>query len=378
MKRPSISLTRPTLTSLPALVGLVTLISLAALVGLPTLAWAPSNDQAARVLNRFFQASGGLEQLQNLQSVSVNAGIEAYDYQYTMHLLADGRFRIEAPDRTTVYDGRDYWQSFHGVVQELTGDALDDYREISLGEVFFHGFLDAEGNAARLEYVDRETARGLTYELLAGTSPDGDKRTFYLNTATGLLDKIVELTPDPDLRELKNIYTFTDYQDVGGLVLPTTFQALCITNGESVQPLTQFTDFKLNERPDEGLFIKPESTAPAASLINGALSAQVVSLSGRGSLITNITTDDLAKLGASDGAILVAELRGHEIHLAYMAEIQGATEIRSGDYLATFNRTPTLWLVKAYLGMTSDDSTYAAGDKIRLTVSAETAGEAGK
>jgi hypothetical protein len=351
---------------------LMTLVSLAA------PASASDEARVAEVLNKFFEASGGLEQVKNLQSVSVTANTEAYDYQYSMHLLADGRYRVEAPDRTTVYDGQDYWQLFYGVVHKLTGDDLARYEDISLDQVFLHGFLDAEDDPAAFEYVGQKETRGQTHELLAETTPEGEKRTFYLNTETGLLDKMVELVPDEDLRELKNIYNFMDYQDVGGLILPTRFQGLCVTNGEETQPLTRLSDIKVNEEPDDALFVKPESEVPPPELTEGRLHGQVVGISRGGSLITNITRDDLAKLDPPDGATLVAEVREHETHLEYMADIESFGDIGRGDYLATFNRSPTLWLVKAYLGMTSDDSTYAAGDKVRLAVSAKGEGEAGK
>jgi hypothetical protein len=348
------------------------------LVSLAAPASASDEGRVAEVLGKFFEASGGLEQVKNLKSVSVTASTEAYDYQYSMHLLADGRYRIEAPDRTTIYDGQDYWQLFYGVADKLTGDELSRYRDISLDQVFLHGFLGADGEPAAMEYVGKKVTRGQTHELLADSTPDGKKRTFYLNTDTGFLDKMVELVPDEDLRELKNIYNFMDYQDVGGLVLPTRFQGLCVTNGEETQPLTRLSDIKVNEEPDEALFAKPESEVPPPELTEGRLDGQVVGISRGGSLITNITRDDLAKLDPRDGATLVANVKEHETHLKYMAEIESFGDIGRGDYLATFNRTPTLWLVKAYLGMTSDDSTYAAGDKVRLAVSAEGEGEAGK
>ena len=166
------------------------LLLLVATLGLAT---ASEQDEAAQVLNHFFEASGGLEKVRGTQSISATASFEAYAYQYTMHLLADGRFRVEAPDRTTVFDGEKYWQSFHGVVQELTGSDIDRYRDLGLREDIFHGFIDAAGNPARIEYGGQETKRGQVYDLLSRMTAEGNRRTYYVNAATGLVDRMVEL-----------------------------------------------------------------------------------------------------------------------------------------------------------------------------------------
>ncbi len=347
------------------------------LIGL-TCCWAPAvagePDQAARVLDRFCEASGGRERLAKLGSVSVDARIDALDYEYTLHLLADGRFRNEASDRTTVFDGQNYWQVYYGLVQEATGEDLTRLREVSLNEVFLHGLLDAAGRPAQLEYAGSEMRRGKTLEKLTAARPDGRQRTFYFDGTTGLLSKIVELVPDPDLRELKTIYTIADYQDCGGLQLPTTFQILRVTTGEEIQPLTRFTNIRVNQPVDEQLYARPLSTVPAVELIDGWLAGQIVGISGRGSLITSITQPDLARLDAADQAMLLADIRGRQTRHLFTADLQN---VASGDYVATFNGSPALWLVKAYVGMTSDQS-YAVGDQVRLTVAGDERKETGR
>ncbi|MFC1572344.1 hypothetical protein ACFL6M_01980 [Candidatus Eisenbacteria bacterium] len=349
---------------------LATFLVLLAMAGLIPLGSASGKDQAERVLDRYFEAAGGLDRLKGLESVSIDAQIPSFNnYEYTMHLLSDGRFRVEAPDRTTVYNGRQYWQSFHGVVAELTGDDIDQYRDLDLRQTLLHGFITADGKRAELKYAGQKNVRGQVCELLTGTAPDGDKRTYYVNANTGLVDKIEELTPDEEMRELKNIYTFKEYQAFDGIVLATLVQGQCLTNGEQIQPLTTLAEIRLNESVDPGLFAKPESAVPPVTMAGGALNGEVVGISGGGSLITNITMDDLQKLGPEDGDTVVSEVKGHTNQLLYMNNLESFGAIGRGDYLAIFNGTPSLWLVKAYLGMVSDDSTYAIGDKVRLTVS---------
>jgi hypothetical protein len=334
---------------------------------LPALAAESPPDDAARVLDRFFTASGGLERLQSLKSLAADAEREVYGGGYSVRLLADGRFRIEAPDRTVVFDGRDHWLSYRGLVQPLAGDELAGYRRVGLREFVFHGLLDAGGAPAALTYTGQERAHGQLCDVLAGTSPEGHPRRYRFNAASGLLESIVETVPDSTLRELKNVYAFTDYQPAGGMLLPTRTQAQCLTNGNELDPLTRFTSLRIDEPIDEALLRRPDAMAPPVAREERALVGEVLAISGGGSLITNITRDDLAALGVADSTALLAHVRGRDTRLTYRPALDFAT-VRPGEYLATFNGTPALWLVKAYQGMRSDDSTYAAGDAVRLTV----------
>lgn len=334
---------------------------------LPALAAGSPPDDVARVLDRFFTVSGGLERLQSLKSLAADAEREVYGGGFSARLHADGRFRIEAPDRTVVFDGRDYWLSYRGLVQPLTGDELASYRDVGLREFVFHGLLDASGAPAALTYAGQERAHGQLCDVLAGNSPEGHPRRYRFNAASGLLESIVEIVPDSTLRELKNVYAFTDYQPAGAVLLPTRTQAQCLTNGNELDPLTRFTSLRIDEPIDEATLRRPERTAPPVARQDGALAGEVLAISGGGSLITNITRDDLAALGVADSTALLAHVRGRDTRLTYRSALDFAT-VRPGEYLATFNGTPALWLVKAYQGMRSDDSTYAAGDAVRLTV----------
>lgn len=341
---------------------------------LASFAWAqtgessavPGQEEAARVVDRFLEASGGYEQLRAMRSYAAEAEPEVYGNGYSLHLVSDGRFRVEAADRVILFDGRDHWLSYRGLVAPVTGDALGQYRDLNLNQLLFHGLLDASGKRAPLAYAGTQRVHGRSCHVLIDKSQAERKREYDFDAQTGLLERIVETVPDPELRELKNIYTFSDYQTVGGMVLPTRTHGQCLTDGSEVEPLTRFSNVRVNEPVDETLFTKPQATAPAASQVGDALAGQVLALSGGGSLITNITKADLEKLGVADSTAIVAVVRDHQTELLYRDNPDLAA-VSPGSYLAMFNGTPALWLVKAYQGMRSDDSTYAAGDAIRLT-----------
>lgn len=329
---------------------------------------SPERDQASRVRDRFFETLGGSERIRELRNVTFDALIDATGDRYTGQLSADGRFRLELDDRTIVYDGKDYWVSFHGVVQKAPATDLAGIGPLDLREYLCHGLLDSSGRPVDLIYQGQETSRGRPCDLIAMTTASGERRTIYVDAETGLVPKLVSFVPDSTLRELKNIFTFEDYTDVGGLRLPARLQGQCLTSGDPVLMLTVLSNLRLNDSLNDELFRRPERTAAPVELIPGGLAGQVVAFSAVGSLITNVTVDDLAIIGAGEGSILRTRVRGHEMMLPLVTDMLTLGNIQPGDYFATLNSTPVVWLVKAFVGMRSDDSTYAVGDTVRLSL----------
>jgi len=342
----------------------------ALLMALGLYAVTAEADPAADVLSRYYEASGGLEQLNGVQGLSFTAQLEAYEYEYTVHLDADGRFRIDRPDRITVFDGEKYWETSYGLVDEMPEDQTEDYRRYSLRETFFHGLIGEDGKPSQVEYGGKETKHGVTYELLTTKTADGEKRTHYFNAETGLVDKMIEVVPDEEYRELKNIYSYSNYAQVGSINLFTRSEATCVTNGEDILPASNFANMQVMETFEDNLFSRPATDVPAATFADGTLTGEVIGLSGRGSLITNISRTDFNKLGVENGSTIIAVVKDRETHHVYYTDLGNAPDIGYGDYFAIFSNGPALWLVKAYVGMTSDHD-FAIGDNVRVMKGSE-------
>lgn len=325
-----------------------------------------SQEAARAVLDRYLEASGGIEAIRALQSVALTAQVEAYGQQSRLEMLADGRWRIEGQGGAVIFDGTRHWRTFHGLAQPLTAEEAEPFGENSLWQICFHGLLGPGAEPPALEDGGRETSRGQIYERLVSRSPEGIERTYYFSAATGLLEKLIERIPDADLRERKNVHTFGEYQEFGSLRLATRLQGQCLTNNLEIQPLTRLTELEIDGALDAARFTQPVQTAPAVTMEGAVLHGQVLALSGGGSLITNFMAGDLGRIGVVEGSTLFAGVKERELSLPFHSGIEAFTGIGRGDYLATFNGTPALWLVKAYVGMRSDDSTYAAGDPVRL------------
>jgi hypothetical protein len=344
------------------------------MVGLPGAALAGAEDPVEQVLTRYFAACGGLERLKAVTGLTLRAQAEAFEYAYTVTVCADGRMRLEDPSGLTICDGHDYWRTFYGLAVPATPEEVTRAKQITLADFLFHGLFGPDGQPVSLTYKGKETKHGQTYEILSNVQ-DGRERKFYFNAMSGLLDKIVELVPDQELRELVNVYQFGNYLEVGGIKLPGRAEALSVTTGDQLLPGVRYSDLALNTCGDAAQFAKPQSQIPPVIVDGGVLTAQVIGVSGRGSLVTNVTVPDLQKLALADGVTVVATLKDKTFRLRYVADIQAATDVASGDYLATFNGTPALWLVKAFVGLTSEVQA-AVGDPVKIALEAKPKEEA--
>ena len=192
-----------------------------------------------------------------------------------------------------------------------------------------------------------------------------------------MLDKIVETVPDDEFRERKNIYRFYDYAPAGDVNLFHGAEAVCVTTGLDLLPKCRFIDLQTVEAPEESEFSKPVSDLPPAVFSDGVLTGQVIGISGRGSLITNIAQGDVEKLNVKEGETVTAVIKGHETSHRFYRDLSSAGNVASGEYLAIFNSGPALWLVKAYVGMTSDQP-FEIGDDVRLANGSSAAVESGE
>lgn len=309
------------------------------------------DDVATTTIAKYFKAIGGIENIMKIKTLSAVSAIEAFGISQKVIVHHDGRFRTEQENAVTLFDGKDYWQTYCGLLDTIP-EEQQAQQHVSLYGTFYNDLIDSKGTMAKLTFLEEISKRGEQFTVLVQeNSATKIKRHFYFNNKTGYLDKITEFVPDEEYRERKNVYTFKNYETFGEFSFPTFTESLCLTTNQQIQFPTTYSQFVVNGTIDEKTFVKPTSAVAAALLKDGVIHGEIIGFSQRLSFITNITQDIVNEAKVSDGDILVLTFNDETIEFPYFVDLNNATNIGQGDYLAAFNNTPALWLVKAYVGM---------------------------
>lgn len=141
------------------------------------------------------------------------------DGSMRVDILADGR-RVftEALDRGRAWS----WSPDDGVRDGSAAGAMALRHGIELPFKLF-GLHEVRERGHRLEFVGREVVDGTNYDVLRLTLDDGFESLYFLNPATGLVERDrqrralhVDVDPTPEWIET----SYEDYRPVGGVLFP--------------------------------------------------------------------------------------------------------------------------------------------------------------
>lgn len=245
--------------------------SLAALYGATTLdepddVVLPATGQppAVQILDNYIQALGGPQRLAGLTSVSAKGTSAGYgpegtrpieifakapDLRTTIIHTLDG-------DHTTVYDGKGGWIAApHRPVPvlALTGGEADGAR-LDAELLFPARIKDTLGNwrvGVPSEIDDKPV------QVVQGSRPAGALATFYFDSASGLLVRVVRYAASR-VGRLPTQTDYADYRDVSGIKIPFRVKVTWLDGQENIE----LTDVQLNRPIDAARFAKPSAPAP--------------------------------------------------------------------------------------------------------------------
>jgi len=252
---------RPKVTpSLAALYGATLLEDMDDVI--PAAKGAPMVDQ---VLDKYLQAIGGTQRLAGLTSFVSKGTSAGYGPEGTRPIEIFAKapnqrtmtFHTLDGDSTTTYDGRVAWSAVpHKPVPvlALAGSELDGVR------------LDAELMfPARIKESLGGWRVGLPTEIddkpvqvVQGSKPGGVLATFYFDSESGLLTRLVRYA-NSRVGRLPTQIDYSDYRDVNGIKVPFHLKITWLDGQEDVT----LTDVQLNVPVDPARFAKP--AAPAAA-----------------------------------------------------------------------------------------------------------------
>jgi len=221
---------------------------------------APGAPPASQILDKYIQALGGAQRLAGVTSLvakgtSVGYGPEGTDRPIEIYVKTPNQrtmiIHTLDGDNTTVYDGRSGWISAPHkpvAVLGLTGSELDGLR------------LEAELSfPGRIKETLGQWRAGLPAEIddkavlvVQGSRPNGALGTFYFDSETGLLTRLVRYA-NSKVGRLPTQIDYSDYRDVAGIKMPFKIKVTWLDGLESIE----LTDVQLNVPVDAGKFGKP-------------------------------------------------------------------------------------------------------------------------
>ena len=241
--------------------------SLAALYGATTLDEqddivlpATGQPSAVQILDTYIQALGGAQRLAGITSVvakgkSVGYGPEGYDRPVEIFAKAPGQrttvIHTLDGDNTTVSDGRAAWIAGPHrpiPVLTLTGSELDGVKLDA--ELLFPSRIKETLGQWRVGVPTEIDDRPV--QVVQGSRPGGALATFYFDSASGLLVRLVRYA-NSRVGRLPTQTDYADYRDVSGIKIPFR---LTVTWLDGIEKMA-FTDVQVNGPVDAAKFTKP-------------------------------------------------------------------------------------------------------------------------
>ena len=221
----------------------------------------PSADQ---ILDKYIQAVGGAGRLAGLTSVVAKGTSAGYGPEGTRPIDIIARAPGQKAtvihtldgDHATVYDGRAGWISAPHkpvAVLGLTGSELDGVRLEA--ELTFPGRIKetlGQWRAGLPSEIDEKPV-----QVVQGSRPNGALATFYFDSQTGLLTRLVRYA-NSKVGRLPTQIDYSDYRDVAGIKMPYKIKVTWLDGLESIE----LTDVQVNVPVDAARFGKPAPPRP--------------------------------------------------------------------------------------------------------------------
>ena len=247
--------TRPRVTpSLAQLYGATTVEELDDLV-LP----ATGQPSAVQILDKYIAAVGGAQRLSGLTSIVAKGTSAGYGPEGTRPIeifakapgLRTTIIHTLDGDNTTTFDGRAGWKAAPHTpvaVLALSGGELDGVK------------LDAELSfPARIKETLSGWRVGVPAEIndravqvVQGSRPGGALATFYFDSESGLLVRMVRFA-NSRVGKLPTQIDFSDYRDVSGIKIPFRLTVTWLDGLEKIE----LSDVQVNVPIDAARFAKP-------------------------------------------------------------------------------------------------------------------------
>jgi len=244
-----------------AILGAVLLAVLAALPGYGQQAPAAAvNKEAMAVLDKLITAMGGRKTLESIKDTTMSGTAEVVQFGLTVPVTIYQKepdkmrrdITIAEANMTIIqaYDGQKGWYTNpqSGATEEMPDFmAKEMARQASENQAL----LSPQKVNVTYALKPKAAIEGKDYIVLEQTQPDGHKTTFYLDPQTYLPYRTDTRTLDQNGAEVDSQTYSTNYQKVGGTMVPYSIRV--VQNGSDAQRIT-ITGVSYNTNLDDAFF----------------------------------------------------------------------------------------------------------------------------
>lgn len=215
------------------------------------------------ILQRYYQASGGLDRLKALQATRVTGRMTVAQAVEATFVRTSKRpnkvrldFTVQGVTGTQAYDGESGWMLMPFMGQTQPERMPEDLTKAVAEEADFDGpLVDYQAKGHQIELVGKEPVEGTPAYKLKVTLNSGEVTYYYLD-AEYYLPLRTESTRKLQGQEVHIVTSLGDYKEVGGLMVP---HAITITGqGPGAQQLIVEKVELDPEIPDEHFKMPPK------------------------------------------------------------------------------------------------------------------------
>jgi outer membrane lipoprotein-sorting protein len=228
---------------------------------------AAAAQTADELIAKNLEARGGLEKLRAIQSMRLTGTLTVGDSSMPSVLEVKRpnktrwEFTVNGQTAVQAYDGKEAWAvaPFAGK-SEPEPMSLEDAKDVELQADMDGPLVDYRAKGNRVELMGLEKFGGREAWRLKVTLHNGDVRDVYLDLKTHLqIASVAARTVRGRSAEVES--ELGDYREVGGVLLPHSFQ----TSVKGVQETqsVRFEKIELNVPIDDSRFSRPPAREPS-------------------------------------------------------------------------------------------------------------------
>lgn len=231
---------------------------------------AAADMTADQVIAKYIEARGGREAWSNVDTAKMSGKMsmpsQGMELPLQMEWKRPNMLRVEANFQgmtmVQAYDGKTGWAIMPMLGKPDPEEMADDQLKQLLDQADFEGpLVDYAEKGHTVELLGKEDVEGTEAYKLKITKKNGDEITSFID-AENFIEFRQQATQDMQGVDVEMTTTFGDYKEVGGIMLPHSFEVSM--GGPAMQVMTIETIELDTEISNDRFAMPPKAEKPAA------------------------------------------------------------------------------------------------------------------